>query len=409
LSHVHRSQFAWLLILGPMLLVGIAPGADSLNVRLMGSCRTPGLAMAVAVSGGYAFVADWSSGLRVISLSDPAHPAEVGHIDTPDSAERIAVSGNYAYMTCLGAGLRIISVADPTHPTEVGSYDTPGLSSGVAVDGSFAYVAGVDSGLWVISITDPAHPTVIGRWMESGTMTSSIAVAGHFVYVLDYSQGLRVISVADPAHPVEVGHNDSVGFLGVAVAGGHAYVGRSTAGLFVVSLADSTRPAEVGSCDTHQPIRSVAVDGYAYTIGGTWLDVFSVSDPAHPYGVGRYYRASWGARYLAASGDYIYVATDSGLSVCQRYGTGVEESTDAEPRATKCEPTVVRGVMFLPQAASLGPQAPSLLDATARKVRDLRRGANDVSGLVPGVYFVYSGPSAVSREPSSVIKVVITK
>ncbi len=389
-----------------LLLVGAAQ-ADSLNVRLIGDCRTPGLAQAVAVSGGYAFVADWSTGLRVISVADPAHPTEVGHLDTPDSAERIAVSGNYAYVICSGAGLRIISVADPTHPTEVGSYDTPGLSSSVAVDGSFAYVAGVDSGLWVISITDPAHPTVVGRWLESGTMTSSIAVAGHFVYVVDYSQGLRVISVADPAHPVEVGHNDSVGFLGVAVAGGHAYVGRSTAGLIVVSLADSTHPAEVGSCNTHQPIRSIGVDGYVYAIGGTWLDVFSVFDPAHPYEVGRYHRTNWGARYLAVSGDYIYVATDSGLSVCQRYGAGVEEATDAELRATRCEPTVIRGVMFLPQAASLRLQAPGLLDAAGRKVRDLRPGANDVSGLAPGVYFLREAQAQAQAQ--TVRKVVIAR
>jgi hypothetical protein len=40
---------------------------------------------------------------------------------------------------------------------------------------------------------------------------------------------------------------------------------------------------------------------------------------------------------------------------------------------------------------------------------DLRLGANDVRALAPGVYFVRSGPSAVSREPSAITKVVVTR
>jgi len=39
----------------------------------------------------------------------------------------------------------------------------------------------------------------------------------------------------------------------------------------------------------------------------------------------------------------------------------------------------------------------------------LRPGANDVSRFSPGVYFVCSGPSAVSREPSAVTKVIVER
>jgi len=37
------------------------------------------------------------------------------------------------------------------------------------------------------------------------------------------------------------------------------------------------------------------------------------------------------------------------------------------------------------------------MDAAGRKVLDLRPGANDISRLSPGVYFVRSEPSAVGR------------
>jgi hypothetical protein len=39
------------------------------------------------------------------------------------------------------AGLRVIDVSNPSSPREVGFYDTPGNARGVAVSGSYAYVA----------------------------------------------------------------------------------------------------------------------------------------------------------------------------------------------------------------------------------------------------------------------------
>jgi hypothetical protein len=59
---------------------------------------TPGLAEGVYVSGNYAYVADGGAGLRVIDVSNPANPREVGFFDTPGFAEDVYVSGNYAYV-----------------------------------------------------------------------------------------------------------------------------------------------------------------------------------------------------------------------------------------------------------------------------------------------------------------------
>jgi len=69
-------------------------------------------------------------------------------------------------------------------------------------------------------------------------------------------------------------------------------------------------------------------------------------------------------------------------------GPGVEEAPNAEVRTTNPVPTIVRGVLLLSEAASRKPQAASLMDATGRKVIELEPGANDVSRLAPGVYFV---------------------
>jgi CubicO group peptidase (beta-lactamase class C family) len=68
------------------------------------------------------------------------------------------------------------------------------------------------------------------------------------------------------------------------------------------------------------------------------------------------------------------------------------------PQAASPEPaaSVVRNVLFLPEAPSRNLQATSLLNIAGRSVLDLHPGANDISGLAPGVYFV----RAASRTPS---------
>ena len=85
---------------------------------------------------------------------------------------------------------------------------------------------------------------------------------------------------------------------------------------------------------------------------------------------------------------------------------GVEETPNAELRTTNVT-TIVRGVLRLP--VSPFTIHTSLFDMTGRQVMALRPGANDVSWLSPGVYLVRSEPSAVSRQPSAVTKVVLTE
>jgi len=67
---------------------------------------------------------------------------------------------------------------------------------------------------------------------------------------------------------------------------------------------------------------------------------------------------------------------------------GVVEPSGPGVRPSVFEATVVRGTLPLPRGASTSSSLSLLLDAAGRKVLDLKPGANDVSRLVPGVYFV---------------------
>jgi hypothetical protein len=86
----------------------------------------------------------------------------------------------------------------------------------------------------------------------------------------------------------------------------------------------------------------------------------------------------------------------------------VDEGRQPTAYSSQPIPTVVRGVLWLPEARGEKREARSdLMDISGRAVMSLQSGPNDVSGLAPGVYFV----RAVSSKPSAVSchKVVIQR
>jgi len=133
--------------------------------------------------------------------------------------------------------------------------------------------------------------------------------------------------------------------------------------------------------------------------------------------------AFWESAVLP-SANKLYVPSEGSraISVVQdSVSVGLEElGATGAPR--KVGATLVRGVLFLDEngdcpasnsmrcSEGLSPFS-ALLDISGRKVMELQPGANDVSGLASGVYFVRSGPSAASREPLavSVRKVIISE
>lgn len=85
----------------------------------------------------------------------------------------------------------------------------------------------------------------------------------------------------------------------------------------------------------------------------------------------------------AALGAFWYIGTDSGVYHQDETPGVIEERTIFFPESFPPCLTVVRGSLHLPLSASR-----FLLTAAGRRVMELVPGANDVSHLAPGVYFV---------------------
>jgi hypothetical protein len=173
----------------------------------VGSYSTPERAFGVAVDGSYAYVAAFAAGLRVVDVSNPIAPFEVGSFDLPGEAESVAVVGRYAFVTIRNDGpdLWVIDVSDPTAPFRVGSYGVPGVANDVEAAGKHVYVATSD-GLWVLDVSNPEAPASVGGRQTQGRNAVGIAVDGEHVYIADLDTGLHVFSACGPfpRHDTEI-------------------------------------------------------------------------------------------------------------------------------------------------------------------------------------------------------------
>jgi hypothetical protein len=408
-----RRSLAIAIGLVVVLLVGTAPAADSINVRVIGhyaSLVRGWVDGGWDVSGDYAYFAG-NGAFLVLSVADPAHPALVGSCDWDTMVTGLEVVDDFVYVTNADTahGLRVVSVADPAHPVEVGHCHVPGIPMGVAVSGSYAYVVCDSYGLRIISVADPTNPTEVGYCDTPGS-ANGVKVVGDYAYVADFEGGLRIFSVADPAHPVEVGCYPSGMPRTVQVSGDHAYLGCSDRTLRVISITDPAHPVEVGCLDSVDYIQGLEIAGnLAYAASSISnegrLRVISIADPTHLAEVGYY---ALNACLSADTGrGFVYVGTydgrfDSsyvGVWILQFYGGGgVEERLSAEVPIAKHLPAVVRGVLIIGDRRQKTGDRAELLDASGRKVLDLEPGANDVSALAPGVYFVVT-PSHFPSPP----------
>ncbi|HQM14155.1 MAG: LVIVD repeat protein [Chloroflexi bacterium ADurb.Bin360] len=348
---------------------------------------------AVEVSGNYVFL-NTHERVRIIDISNPLEPNPVGFYDVPGrSAQDVKVAGNYAYVTCdFDGGLRVVDVSAPDSPIEVGAWGTLGVTGGVAAVDDYAYISrsGLSS---IVDVTDPAYPTVVGSmpWsfsdfeaagsyaflaasdllilniadpvnplavstLDTPRYVECLAKVGGHVYLAeqgwwDGSQytggGLRITDVSDPSSPQRVGYLGMSGLVeGIAVTSAHVYMAYREEGLRIINVSDPFNPVQVGSLASQEYAQDVATDGhYIYWGAGSDLHVLDLSDPAHPVQIGAANTRAWVQR-VAVMGNYVFVDNNRGLYV-------IDVSTPTNPTAIAWYGTVGDSTSGLAVAGNL--------------------------------------------------------
>ena len=194
--------------LNGLLVLRIGEGELSIVSQL----STPGWSHDIKLWDDRALLADWDYGMRVVDISRPELPVEIGALPSPATAINISLgeSGGKT-MAAVAEGHGGVSIVsfDATgrpslaarHSLGLRSSDAPhpeagGWAHGVAWCGNYLFVANWKLGLAVLDVTDPRSPRVVRELPTPGTSlgvkAEKAADGSILVYLADGENGLRI-------------------------------------------------------------------------------------------------------------------------------------------------------------------------------------------------------------------------
>lgn len=194
----------------------VADGRDGLRVVDVSGSSLPEVAffgpssdaVAVAASEEVVYLADGSDGLWVIDAAWPSEALhKLGRYNPVGYVSDVAVTGDYAFVAvsdrAAASGrtgdVRVVDVSDPRSPREVGTFGLSGQPEDIAISGDRAYVsASGGAAPQVFSISTPDSPRRVGA-LEA-VSGGEVAVSDQHVYLAGgYPRRLHVFDVSTSA------------------------------------------------------------------------------------------------------------------------------------------------------------------------------------------------------------------
>ncbi|HEX7319059.1 MAG TPA: T9SS type A sorting domain-containing protein [bacterium] len=227
------------------------------------------------VQGNYAYVTDDSGAMHIVDVSAPANPIRVGYYLFPSywGARGIFVKDTFAYVSFFDpqVGIRVINVSDPTNPYEIGFCDSTESSYKIIGCDNYLYVSGYSyyhgAQLWIININDPHMPFICSY---EGACDGNLWLSNDRVYIASWNDSLYIVDVSNPADPHLIGYYP-YNADDVFSEDNLVYLSRSGYQLArVIDCSDPYNPTETGHyfCPTMEGVywalRLFYANGYIY-------------------------------------------------------------------------------------------------------------------------------------------------
>ncbi|UCC78821.1 MAG: T9SS type A sorting domain-containing protein [Candidatus Zixiibacteriota bacterium] len=291
--------------------------------QIIAGIPLPGDLKKMAVSGRYAYIANYDLGLHIINISYPANPTQINLFET-DNPTAVAIQGNYAYLTShYWNSLEIIDVSDPYNPNIIREYYLPygsSRSEDIDVQDGHAFIADSINGLYIVNVDNPSSPyleSIIG--IEY--VPNAVYVGGDFAYVVSSSgysiSAFEIFNVADPSNPFLAGNYLDIvsNFKDISVLNNYAYITNSWEmyAMIIFDVSDPSNPTYVNTFANYDCVAfSLSIDDTLVCLGSCkpfTLTTANLSNPQNPIAIG-YYSATGNIRDIFVVADYGYVATD---------------------------------------------------------------------------------------------------
>ena len=305
---------------------------------------TIGRSRRVVVSGGLAYVADYTGGLRIYRAGS-ADTSLVGVLPAVGGGRAVDLALDAAdslvYLASGGAGLEVVDVSDPASPFRVGSLTLPGLTSAVTVINANTVAVGRRggaAGVTFVDVTTPSAPFARGHVDDPFVLDPrALAARDTVLFVADLQLGLLSIRFGDLDAPATLGNPSTSGARDLDLQGTILLVGSRSLGLQVVDVFNPASPI-LRSQVTLPPIYGVARNGATAVValGDQGVALVNVASPTAAFLRGVVPAAGF-PRDAAWTGDTLLVAGGTSvdrfrLSASVPSGGGLDVSLDTSAR-----------------------------------------------------------------------------
>ena len=285
-------------------------------------------AQGIELDTNVAYIADSTSGLRDINISNYGLPNLVGTYNSPGTARDVDVYGTYAYLADGTSGLRIASVSNPASPSSTSQLDVGGDAYAVLSLDTTTYVATYGTGT-----SDQSNTPTVNQHLEIGQNATNTTAAQSFTPALDFITGatVSVRKVGSPANNLQVNLRSSL----------------TGANLTSTSIT----PASLTT--SYQDITVSFPSAYPLTSGTTYYLVLTTSST----NASNYYQ--WGARSTNGYANGTAYQNSTNQNFDARFTTRYITGLIAANTSTKNSPAVL-GVASLADPWRMAVQGSSL-------------------------------------------------
>ena len=309
--------------------------AEEITGNCVKTFNTPGEASNIFVEKNYGYIADGSSGLQIIDISDIEDIYTVGSCDTDGKAIDIFVQNNFVYIADWYGGLKIIDISDKKNPYIIGSYCIPEFRfTSISAEKDNVYVTYqkldedckhiVENGIQIIDTSNKEKPFLAA---EYGTDSRSkiIIIYDSYAFLIcnndknykSIESELQIIDISIPEKPNVVGRCSMDGYtFNLFIAEDYAYTA-SEDGLYIIDISDKKKPVIAGNFLSYATADIFVEDDIAYIIyfppegsDENSMFVVDVSLKENPEFIKSLFYPIGCSTNIFIEGDYIYITDD---------------------------------------------------------------------------------------------------
>jgi len=367
---------------------------------------------------GRAYVADGASGLRIVDVTNPVAPVDLGGIDSANvDAMSVVARDSFAFVGGWPEPpLRSVQVADPACPLMIGGAAAETDPADMVLRDTLLYLAGLLR-FNVVNVARPRQPVLVGSCVTMDGIEFGLAVEDSFAYMVSFGS-LQIVNTARPSSPFVVS-TTRCNATGIAVRDTFAYIPYAHDTLWTFSVANPANPRLLSAVPASVWPTDVALAESMLFVGtvDNHIDIFKLGDPARPVRVGRVTAVSDVNRLWYADGKLYAAIWDAGVAIYETTSVAIcEPGVPQRLRsALTVSPSISTGtVRFAVNGVAQG-TAISVFDISGMRLKNTPVRAELKGGLIQGEIDFVGQPAGVyiirvSNERTNITaKVVITK